>query len=327
MIDPYITRQYALHGLSIEVSSNHPGISAALQTRLKRLLASEPGPGDLRFKFSVIGENGIRAPSTPSGQARLLFEWEGTKGLYYNSGDKLYIEGREKLRALCDIGRGIAEVSIREDAGDAALWISRMMFMVCLGELLKRSRKYFLHVASLCLNGRGFLLAGGSGSGKSTLSIALLRAGFDLLGDDIVFLSQDRQGINALAFPEGIDATDETVSLFPELNHLLNQAKPPGRSKHQIWPEEAYSSEAVWECSPRILIFPKKADGRESVLRPMDRYDAFMELLPNVLFTETRSTQAHVDALGELVRTCGCYRLETGRDFDRIPHLLRELVD
>jgi hypothetical protein len=58
----------------------------------------------------------------------------------------------------------------------------------------------------------------------------------------------------------------------------------------------------------------------------VDADEVFLDLVPNVLLTEARSSQAHLDALAELARTCDCYRLDTGRDFDALPRLLRGLV-
>ncbi|HEY5140802.1 MAG TPA: hypothetical protein VIJ25_16030 [Methylococcales bacterium] len=46
----------------------------------------------------------------------------------------------------------------------------------------------------------------------------------------------------------------------------------------------------------------------------------------NIMLIETRSSQAHLDALGGLIRQCDCYRLETGLDFDTLPGRLRELL-
>jgi len=51
------------------------------------------------------------------------------------------------------------------------------------------------------------------------------------------------------------------------------------------------------------------------------------ELAPNVLLTEARFSQAYLDALAALVRQSHCYRLETGRDFEALPLLLRGLVE
>jgi hypothetical protein len=44
------------------------------------------------------------------------------------------------------------------------------------------------------------------------------------------------------------------------------------------------------------------------------------------LLTEARSCQSRLAVLTELVKRTPCYRLETGRDFERIPELLRELL-
>jgi hypothetical protein len=49
-------------------------------------------------------------------------------------------------------------------------------------------------------------------------------------------------------------------------------------------------------------------------------------LAPNILLTEPRACQAHLDILGRLARESVCYRLDTGRDFERLPRLLRGLV-
>lgn len=54
--------------------------------------------------------------------------------------------------------------------------------------------------------------------------------------------------------------------------------------------------------------------------------EALLALAPNVLLTAPDHAQAHLDALAVLVRACDCYRLDAGRDFDRIAELSRELV-
>jgi hypothetical protein len=44
------------------------------------------------------------------------------------------------------------------------------------------------------------------------------------------------------------------------------------------------------------------------------------------LLTDAGSSQAHLDALAELVKASRCYRLETGMDLDRLTELLPSLV-
>jgi hypothetical protein len=59
----------------------------------------------------------------------------------------------------------------------------------------------------------------------------------------------------------------------------------------------------------------------------MDAEEALLELAPNVLLTEMRSSQAHLDALADLVGASACYRLETGRDFAALATSLSHLLE
>jgi hypothetical protein len=54
--------------------------------------------------------------------------------------------------------------------------------------------------------------------------------------------------------------------------------------------------------------------------------EALLELAPNVLLTEARSSQAHLDVLAELVERSDCYRLATGTDLQGAVELLGALL-
>ena len=73
-------------------------------------------------------------------------------------------------------------------------------------------------------------------------------------------------------------------------------------------------SPVAWECAPAVLVFPQVAGVPESELTPLSAGEALLELAPNVLLTEPRSSQAHLDALAELVAASECFRLATGTD-------------
>ena len=156
--------------------------------------------------------------------------------------------------------------------------------------------------------------------------MALLRTGFGLLGDDTLFLTHGEEGIiRALAFPDEIDVTEQTIDFFSELSTFSNAPKN-SRNKAQVAAERIYQTGWVESCIPRVLLFPRVANTANSVLKPIDPEQALLELATNIMLTETRSSQAHLDALGGLIRQSDCYRLETGRDFDTLPDRLRELL-
>jgi hypothetical protein len=200
------------------------------------------------------------------------------------------------------------------------------MFSLPLMELLRHRGLYYVHAAGLCIDDRGLLVPGTSGCGKSTLALTLVRAGFGFLGDDTLFLAPSDDHPRILAFPDEIDLTEETVEFFRELRSLPVKKRLPGGKKMQIRAEDVYGAEFIPECTPAILVFPRVAQSEKSVLCPMDRDEAFLELVPNILLTEAHTSQAHLDVLAELVRESDCYRLETGRDFEDLPRLLQDVM-
>ena len=63
-------------------------------------------------------------------------------------------------------------------------------------------------------------------------------------------------------------------------------------------------------------IFPRVEEGPSPHLEPLSAAEALFELMPNVLVTEPSATQAHMNMLGDLVRTVPGYRFRPGRDPD-----------
>lgn len=319
------TNYYSFHGLSVAVCANHPVVLAAIHARLRHFTEPEPATPDLSFELFCVSNVEEHLVDGPQGRARPIYESPVGEILHIDGADQLYINCEDRVRVLCDLTKGQTRMSILQSATESIWLASHLMFTIPFIELLKRRGRYSLHAACLRFNGRGLLLPGTSGAGKSTLTIALLRAGFDFLGDDMVFLTR-QEALQVLAFPDEIDVSDTTVGLFPELHPLLHLSKVPGCYKRQVRAEEFYGVDFVRQCRPRVLVFPRVASAEQSILKPMHRDEALLELVPNVLLMEARSCQAHLSILAELVRECACYRLETGRDFDALGKILRELL-
>ena len=316
---------YNFHGVGIAISGDEP-VAAAVHSRFKQFPLADRSEIDFTFDFCADLAAGNYVFDKPSGSARPVYHPSVGEVVYYRGTDQLYID-HEGIRALCNLREKHVRVTARE-CGRNNLWLlSHPMVTLPLIELLKRHGRYNIHAAGLCVNGKGLLVAGSSGSGKSTLTVALLRGGFGFLADDMGFLNAGPDGLRVFAFPDEIDLTDETAALFPELHHLLSSPKSPGWPKRQIRAEEVYPVETVWECKPAVLILPRIANTDKSVLKRADPGEALLELTPNILLTEPGSSQEHLDILTRLVNESDCYRLETGRDFESIPQLLRELVE
>jgi hypothetical protein len=318
-------RAYLLHGVRLGVLAAGEGERAAagVHARLAGLPLDGGPPFDVTFEIAAGERHEFRRPDA----ARPVYDPPVGEVLYDDAADRLFIGYGPRLRVLCEPGSGRARASAAGMAEEDLWSLSHPLFTLPLVELLKRRGLYGLHAGGVCRDGKALLLPGTSGAGKSTLTLALARAGFGFLGDDTLFLARrPGEGPRVLAFPDECDLTEQTVALFPDLASELGGPRPAGWRKRQLRVERAYGAPVVWECAPAVLVFPRVAGVRHSEIAPLSPGEALLELAPNVLLTEPRSSQAHLDALAELVAASDCWRLATGTDLEEAVRIVGGLL-
>jgi hypothetical protein len=319
------TYTYGFHNLNLRVLSS-AAIATCLDSRFQILPAKEESAETIFFDFESVSTTNKHRFGKPSGRAKSFYHLESGEASYFEAEDQIYLCCDDRVRVLCNPGSGNAWFSVLEPEIDNLWLASHLMFTICLIEILKRRGLYSLHAGGFSANGKCLLIPGTSGSGKSTLTVASLRANFDYMSDDMVFLVDRPDGFRVLAFPEAVDVSDQTASFFPELSFLLSAPKRPGWRKSQIHPTQVYGAKVALEARPAAIVIPRIGKAETSVVSRMDIDEALLEMAPNVFLTETNSCRAHLDALSQLVRSTPCYHLETGRDFDRLSIQFRELL-
>jgi len=321
---------YLFHGLNLTITGGAE-VQAALGARLGQFPSGRlQGRPDLRFDF--VKMTGSQPVVRPAGVGRPILEVGAGEVVYFDDLEQLYLDFPGCGRSLCDVRNRHATVWYSESAAADAWLLSHPFFTISLTELLKREGLFMVHAAGLAVGRKGLLLAGDSGSGKTTLTLMLVRAGFGFLADDTVFLSASvpgeiSRGLRVLAFPDEAGVTEQTAGFFAELQSLPGRPPPGGRNKKPLGVAQTYGVKPCWECEPAVLVFPQPSGSDQSVIAPMPASEALMRLVCNVLRTEARSCQAHLDALAALVRVSRCYSLQTGRDFDKLVSALRSLVE
>ena len=187
---------------------------------------------------------------------------------------------------------------------------TRILFTLPLIEMLRRRGFYNIHAAGLCRGADAVLLAGASGAGKSTLTLAMTRAGWGYLGDDMLFLKKD--GVEVFGFPEGIDCFSENGARSTKL-HLA--------------PETAFGTVVLRNATPRALLFPRIAHVPETVTKPMSPEEAFLQLAPNVLMTDRAACETHFHVLASLVARIPAFSLHTGTDLTQAARVIGRLFE
>lgn len=320
------TQTYGFHGLNLRVSSS-AAIATCLDARFQLLPSNGECAETIFFDFESVSDTKRHRFGKPPGRAKPFYQLEDGDASYFEAEDQLYLCYEDRVRVLCNPGLGSACFSVLEPEIDNLWLASHLLFTICLVEILKRRGLYSLHAGGFSANGKCLLIPGTSGAGKSTLTVASLRANFDYMSDDMLFLIGRPDGFRVLAFPEELDISDQTAGFFPELSFLLRSPKRCGWRKRQIHPIHVYGAKVAPEARPAAVVIPRIAEAETSVVTRMDPDEALLEMVPNVLLTEASSCRAHLDALRELVTSTPCYRLETGCDFDRLSVRFRELLE
>ena len=153
--------------------------------------------------------------------------------------------------------------------------------------LTKQSQQHLVfHAAGLAYDETGLLLCGQSGSGKSTLAAWLTANGFDYLTDELVAISLDGGQMSGLARPIVLKKGSEFVwqQWLDEpaqacLTHLSNGTT-------LLDPESLRAHSIRTTAYPRILLFPRYADGQAFTIQPLSSAKAAFRLMHRLINAE-----------------------------------------
>lgn len=175
----------------------------------------------------------------------------------------------------------------------------------------QRSHQYLmLHAAVLEREGRAILLPAAPGSGKSTLCAALAYRGWRLLSDEFGLFDLERRAL--APFPRPVALKNQSIEVIrrfaPEavLGPLFPKTRK-GTVAHLRPPASAVRGmdEAVF---PAWVVFPKFTIGARLALRALSKAQAFLRLAHNAFNYEITGAEGF-RAVGEIIRSCGCYDL------------------
>lgn len=178
-----------------------------------------------------------------------------------------------------------------------------------------------IHAAGVVRNGRTVLLLGRSRAGKSTLCYACLRAGFQLLAEDVVYVAL-RPTQRLWGGSGRLHLLPDAPRLFPELASLAPQVQANGKVKLAV--PIAPTQRRLYAEGATICLL-ERHEGRDSTLEPLDpacltRFlcegrESGFDLYPNV--AEVAAALAHAPT----------YRLSVGHALDEAVARLMALTD
>jgi hypothetical protein len=211
---------------------------------------------------------------------------------------------RGRLRIVAD-GMLIKEVI---DASEATEALHKYLFAASIGE---RPSASVLHCACLRRNGRRVLLVGSKGAGKSTLALRLIQTGYDLEGDEHVFIERSE----VIARPRGCRVREGSLALLPGMADAIVQApyyldlaserifNVDPRTLGSSWRIERGKADAVFALTPN--------HGGYSSVRPMGPSALVQFLIPETGWRDT-DRGISIANLATLASTAKAFDLSLG---------------
>jgi hypothetical protein len=313
---------FVVHGVPFLIVCDAAPVRDALRSRLGAFADEFAASGDV-VTVTITGPNAPPILSEDIGDSgRVVYDTAHGAVRYFDASARSVADFAGRAQLTLDARGGRLDIAVIGSTHADQMLAAYPMFTLALTEILKARGLYAVHAACPAAGKRALLLAGTSGSGKSTLAFAFARRGHPLLSDDTVFV--DEPGTTVFAFPDEIDVTDTTATMFAELRSLAAQAKRPGREKHAV-AIDSFSARPPDQCTPAAIVLIRPNRSAVSRLTPVAGARALHELAANVLLTDAATSQRHLDALGALARGLPAYALSTGRDLDHAVDLLEPL--
>ncbi len=317
-----IVNTFDVHGVRTRLLSDSPAIAGAVSQLLGAFRLDDGDKSgthdtapDIEVLLSAVDVLDDETAFVPAGTP-MMYDWDVVK-IYYR-GKLRYLQMGPQAWVCADISERKAAGFVLGSVLESGWLIAHQVFFPLWGQLLKECGVYPFHAAGLARNGGALLLPGRSGSGKSTLTLRLLKEGYRMLGDDMVFLRQTEGGVEALSFPEEINVTDETLNMFPDLAKVKNFTENKLRQKSSFAIEELFPGCVTGSALPTLMIFPEIVDAGRTEILLMGKTEALAFCMRfGLFFIDPSTTVKHFELLSELVRQAECRRMRSGRDQDQ----------
>ncbi len=188
-----------------------------------------------------------------------------------------------------------------------------------LNNLFTRHGYAMLHAGGLVREGRVLLLMAPHGAGKSTTAFHLAHAGYRLLADSQVYLTEVEGDLQLTGFPVGrIKLRPDALDSFPGARPFATSEHVRGEEKQAV-DVRAYDRRLI--CDTAVipaaidLCLLSVGEGASTHLEPVARDEILPAVMANSLHYDSPVVwEANLRLILQMLDRASCYRLEVGAD-------------
>ncbi|HZY44615.1 MAG TPA: hypothetical protein VFF70_07690 [Anaerolineae bacterium] len=324
--------RWSIHGVRFEFHVDHPLLRDLMRSMLHSFPIDPTGPTDVRMCLTTYDRWSIpmEAEIFPS-QANEIIDLKAAYGLTPKFGRWQALNFYELTPlggVVYQLKAGQALGYVHDPASFHPWFISHLLMQLIVLDLLRSQDLFWMHAACVADHDRGVLLAGQSGSGKTTTCLRLIEGGFKFLSEDRTFFRSVGGAIELLSFIEAVSVTQNSLKLLPALSKQIGSQEFGARYKIDLDPAQLFPNALLDRASPGLILFPRVTSSEQAATRRLNSAGALQMILPSSLLASQPDVSGlHFDALTQLVTSSRCYELLLGRDVDRLPELVRGLLN
>lgn len=198
--------------------------------------------------------------------------------------------------------------------GEVPWWESTFSFRILFHMWTQDLPAQLVHAGAMAKNGTGVLITGKSGAGKSTSCLNLLRAGYNYLGDDYVWIE--------LGKPVEVFSLYQTAKIEPDnLQERFSDWKPFIKNKQQYKKQKAifdikdlFPKAGITSSIIKAILLPHVAGGDISFFEKASAMHSLMAMAPTTLHHLPHNRESSYQKLVSVTSSLPSYHWHLGRD-------------
>jgi hypothetical protein len=310
---------HVLHDQVLEIHCTLPETRALLSEYLRYLEDAWPKDPTRRLRFTVSemppGHSAALEGGLEGGEARHAAGFE-----LWRDGDTLAVRVPGLAAGISQLPTGRADLLI-DPAGASDPFLVRDLLSVFLVEMIRGLGRFPLHASAGVLDGAGVVVLGGSGAGKTTLALGMSRAGLAIATDDWLLYRALGGEVEAFPLVRSVSLPIDQVpdpSAYQVLAHLSD-----GPLQKLVVARESLGPAPPRRFRPRLIVHARREDIETSELRPSTPEHLLAPALTQSALAacSASSTRDQIACLRQLLASCSCVELLSGRDIGRAPEV------
>lgn len=244
--------------------------------------------------------------------------WEGFNGQGYNDSIdqddvQIFFQPWQKQIFLYSKSKKTGIYWVR-NSEDVPWWECTFSFRIIFHMWTHDLPAQLIHAGAMAKNGKGVLITGKSGSGKSTSCLNLLRAGYDYLGDDYVWVEiSDCVTVFALYHSAKIEP-DNLDERFSDWKPFIRNKVDYLQQKAVFDIRDLYPKAAISSAVLDGILLPTVFDQEHTTFQKTNPINALMAMAPTTLHHLPHNRDNSYKKMIAISSKLKCYNWNLGRE-------------